>query len=109
MMLPAPPATPETAKFAAAAREGRFLIRRCTACAKPHWYPRAICPFCGGETRWEEATGRGELSAFTTLVRADPPYSLAYEIGRASCRDRMCSAVYISIFAASIKKKKNQN
>src|SRR3546814_14471901 len=25
MMLPAPPATPETAKFAAAAREGRFL------------------------------------------------------------------------------------
>src|SRR3546814_20671887 len=34
MMLPAPPATPETAKFAAAAREGRFLIRRCTASAK---------------------------------------------------------------------------
>src|SRR3546814_15047441 len=78
MMLPAPPATPETAKFASAAREGRFLFRRCTACAKPNWYPRAICPFCGGETRREEATGRGELYAFSTLMRADPPYTLAY-------------------------------
>ena len=32
--LPAPPASPESVEFVAAAKEGRFLIRRCTACGK---------------------------------------------------------------------------
>ena len=76
--LPAPPASPESEAFVAAARDGRFMLRRCTTCAKPHWYPRAICPFCHGETVWEQASGDAVVYSFSTLVRADPPYTLAY-------------------------------
>ena len=75
---PAPPVGPEAAPFYAAAAEGRFLIRRCTACRKPHWYPRAVCPFCFGATEWEGASGRGTLYSFSPMRRADPPYTVAY-------------------------------
>jgi uncharacterized OB-fold protein len=27
---------------------------------------------------WEQASGRGKLYAFSTLVRATPPYTIAY-------------------------------
>lgn len=74
----APPITPDSAPFYDAAREGRFLIRRCTACGKTHWYPRPLCPFCFGETTWEAATGKGVIYSFSTLVRAAPPYTIAY-------------------------------
>ena len=35
----------ETQRFWDAAAEGQLLIKRCTACHEPHYYPRAICPF----------------------------------------------------------------
>ncbi|MEJ1974923.1 MAG: OB-fold domain-containing protein [Acetobacteraceae bacterium] len=77
-ILPAPPASPESAAFVAAAKEGRFLIRRCTACGKPHWYPRAVCPFCFGETAWEEASGKGVVYSYSVMRRVDPPFAIAY-------------------------------
>ena len=76
--LPAPPVNPESEAFYAAAAEGRFLLRRCTACGKAHWYPRALCPFCFGATEWAEATGRGVIYSFSVMRRADPPYAIAY-------------------------------
>ena len=74
----APPANPETIAFNAAAAEGRFLIRRCVACGKPHWYPRAVCPFCFGETRWEPASGKGEIYSYSVMRRLPVPYAIAY-------------------------------
>ncbi len=62
-LWPDPPESPESAAFVAAAREGRFLLRRCIACGKAHWYPRARCPFCLGETAWEEASGVARCTA----------------------------------------------
>jgi uncharacterized OB-fold protein len=76
--FPAPPATPENTEYLAAAKEGRFLIRRCTACSKPHWYPRAVCPFCFGETAWEEASGKGTIYSYSVMRRTDPQASIAY-------------------------------
>lgn len=76
--LPSPPITPESEPFYAAAREGRFLIRRCTPCGRPHWYPRAVCPFCGGPTEWEAASGRGTIYAFSPMRRLPVPYTIAY-------------------------------
>lgn len=77
--LPAPPTTPEGEAFWAAAAEGRFLLRWCTACGRAHWYPRAICPFCASDrTEWREATGRGTIYSFSTLRRASPPFTIAY-------------------------------
>ena len=77
-ILPAPPTTPESASFFAAAAAGKFLVRRCTACGRAHWYPRAVCPFCFGATSWEEASGRGTIYSFSVMRRVDPPYAIAY-------------------------------
>ena len=76
--LPDPPLTPESEPFFAAAREGRFMIRRCRACGRAHWYPRAACPFCFGETAWEAASGRGTIYSYSVMRRVDPPYAIAY-------------------------------
>jgi uncharacterized OB-fold protein len=73
-----PPQTPESAPFYEAAKEGRFLLRRCVSCEKTHWYPRALCPHCFGETRWEEASGQGSIYSYSVMRRADPPYVIAY-------------------------------
>ncbi len=55
---PAPQGNPETAPFWEAARQGKFMIKRCTACGEPHYFPRSICPFCfSDKTVWEEASG----------------------------------------------------
>src|SRR3546814_15719508 len=40
------------------------------------------------------------------LALARPDFAEAYEIGRASCRERVCQYVYISVVVGSIKKKK---
>ncbi len=76
--FPTPPPSPESVEFVAAAKQGRFLIRRCTACHKAHWYPRALCPFCFGETAWEQASGKGTIYSYSVMRRVDPPFSIAY-------------------------------
>jgi uncharacterized OB-fold protein len=77
-VMPSPPANLESAPFYAAAVEGRFLIRRCSECQRAHWYPRAVCPFCPGETVWEEASGRGVIYSFSVMRRVAAPFALAY-------------------------------
>jgi len=42
---PTPVTNPETAQFWEAAKAGKFLIKRCTACGEPHYLPRSICQF----------------------------------------------------------------
>ena len=73
-----PPASPESEVFYKAAAEGVFLVRRCTACHRAHWYPREHCPHCSGPTEWEQASGRGSIYSYTVMRRVDPPYVLAY-------------------------------
>jgi uncharacterized OB-fold protein len=69
----------ETSPFWDAAREGRLLVKRCTACGKAHWYPRTVCPFCSSrDTEWIAASGEGTVYACTRMRRADPPYVMAY-------------------------------
>ncbi len=77
-ILPTPPQTPESAAFFAAAADNKFLLRRCTACGRAHWYPRAVCPFCFGATAWEEASGRGVIYSFSVMRRTEPQYAIAY-------------------------------
>ena len=70
---------PETRPFWEAAAQGRFLLATCTACNRPHWYPRTMCPLCGApEVEWRPASGRGSIYSVTVARRADPPYALAY-------------------------------
>ncbi|WP_205520773.1 Zn-ribbon domain-containing OB-fold protein [Propylenella binzhouense] len=77
--IAAPIVNVETEPFWKAAAEGRFLIKRCTDCGKPHWYPRAVCPFCmSAATVWEEASGRGTIYSYSVARRAPEPYAVAY-------------------------------
>ncbi|MBG6120130.1 MULTISPECIES: Zn-ribbon domain-containing OB-fold protein [unclassified Sphingobium] len=78
MTMPEPRADLESDAFYAAAEEGRFLIRRCVACHEAHWHPRALCPFCFGETQWEEASGKGTLYSYTMMGKGDAPQIIAY-------------------------------
>jgi uncharacterized OB-fold protein len=49
---------------------GRFLIQRCTACAKHVYFPRESCPHCGsGALEWTAPKGTGTVYAVTTVRR----------------------------------------
>lgn len=70
---------PESAPFQEAAAEGRFLVPRCEACGRLHWYPRALCPFCfSDDITWQPASGRGTVYSHTVMRRAKPAYAIAY-------------------------------
>ncbi len=72
-------ADPATEAYWAAARDGVLKLRRCTACGKPHWYPRPVCPFCAGDTEWEAVRGTGEIYSVSVTRKAGPiPYALAF-------------------------------
>ncbi len=75
-IIPSPTQNPESEPFYAAAKAGKFLIRRCKDCGKPHWYPRALCPFCFGDTEWETASGDGVIYSYSPMRRAN--YTIAY-------------------------------
>jgi uncharacterized OB-fold protein len=78
--IPAPAVTIESKPFWDAATEGRFLIKRCTACGEAHWYPRALCPFCfSDETVWEESPGEGVIYSYSVMHRSPSgPYAIGY-------------------------------
>ena len=77
--IPAPEPSPETRPFWEAATAGRLLIGTCKACVKPHYYPRALCPFCGSDaTEWVAASGRGAVYSYSVMRRLPVPYALAY-------------------------------
>jgi len=77
--IPSPVVNPETKAFWDAARERRFVVAFCSACGKAHWYPRAVCPFCGNEAiAWRAAAGTGTIYSFSVMRRAKEPYVIAY-------------------------------
>ena len=77
--IPAPVPNVENQRFFDAAAEGKLLIGQCNACGQPHYYPRALCPFCFSETTWIESNGKGEIYSLSTMRRgAGTPFTLAY-------------------------------
>jgi uncharacterized OB-fold protein len=77
--IAAPPINGETQPYWDAAAQGKLLIKRCTACGEPHFYPRNICPFCfSDKTEWVEASGNGTIYTYSVMRRAPIPYAIAY-------------------------------
>ncbi len=78
--LPAPQVNPESKPFWDAASQGKFLIKRCTSCNEPHYFPRALCPFCfSDQTVWEESKGEGEIYSYSLMRKsAAGPYAIGY-------------------------------
>ncbi|MFB7863939.1 Zn-ribbon domain-containing OB-fold protein, partial [Streptomyces sp. NPDC056069] len=59
-----------------AAAQGRLLLRHCTACDRPHHYPREFCPHCWSEAvEWRPASGLAVLYTWSVVHRNDlPPF-----------------------------------
>jgi uncharacterized OB-fold protein len=77
--IAAPPVNPETQAFWDAAAQGKFLIKKCTACGEVHFYPRNLCPFCfSDKTEWVEASGNATVYTYSVMRRAPVPYAIAY-------------------------------
>jgi len=78
-IMPSPEITPESELFWKAAADGRLSLSYCNACAKPHWYPRAICPFCNStDTEWRAVSGRGKIYSCSLVSPAKNPYVIAF-------------------------------
>jgi uncharacterized protein len=77
--IPAPQPNPETTAFWEGAARGRLLLKKCLACSQVHYYPRALCPFCGSDrTEWQAASGLGSIYSWSVMRRAEVPYAIAY-------------------------------
>jgi len=71
MLLPAPEPNADSLPYWNAAREGRLLIRRCTACGETHFMPRHLCPYCWSDrVEWIESNGAGRVHSFSVVHRA---------------------------------------
>jgi uncharacterized OB-fold protein len=75
-----PTVNAETQVFWDGAKAGSLLYKQCGDCGAPHWYPRALCPFCmSANTSWRSATGAGVVYSFSVARKPDPvPYVIAY-------------------------------
>jgi len=72
----------DTGEFFRAAREDRLIYRACNSCGCGMSMPAQFCGRCGSrDTSWREATGRGTLYTWTSVVHAvHPGYPAPYTI-----------------------------
>lgn len=61
--------------FWEATRQRRLLYQWCTACTRPVFFPRDICPGCLGSTtlEWRESAGQGTVYTFSNVHRPQMP------------------------------------
>src|SRR3546814_13181405 len=85
----------------------------------PRAHPRLVCQLAGGARRrarqglWRRyrargggaATDGGAAQSASAATRISLPHDQG-QIGRASCRERVCQYVYISVVDVSLQKKK---
>ncbi len=84
MERPYPVPDAETAPFWEAVAAGRLDLQRCRSCSRHVFYPRSLCPHCGGaDLDWVTVSGRGTVYSFTVVHRApaefqdEAPYVVA--------------------------------
>lgn len=70
---------PDSLAYWTACAEGKLLVKRCQQCGQAHWYPRVLCPYCLGDSDWEDAGVEGVVYTYSVTRRAGPhPYCIAY-------------------------------
>jgi|SRR6185369_9838921 len=83
---------------------GRFMIQRCGGCGSSVFFPRELCPRCGGtQLAWIEPAGLGTVYS-VTCVRRKPELGGDYNVSIIELDEgvRMMSRVE-SVPAASVK------
>lgn len=74
----------KTTPFFTSLSKGKFMTTRCEKCKVTFLPPRADCPYCLGETKWVEISGKGKIHTFSTLHYSgekflkDLPFQLVY-------------------------------
>ena len=72
--LPIPAPTTVSAAFWDATRRHELAMQRCDSCERLVWYPRFVCPHCGGTAlTWERLSGNGTVYAVSVHHRAALP------------------------------------
>lgn len=72
--LPKPISNADSQPYWQGAREGKLLIRKCSACGQLHFMPRHLCPHCwSDDLEWVEASGKGSIHSYTIIRRASDP------------------------------------
>ncbi len=47
-----------------------FALPKCKSCNEFHFFPRIVCPHCGGfDLEWQPLSGKGEVYSTTTIRR----------------------------------------
>lgn len=85
MQLFEPPIGDDAGPYWEATRHQALVLPWCTACDRPHWFPRESCPWCLTATiEWRPASGTGEVYAASVQHRTGPmrdpeagPYAVA--------------------------------
>jgi len=69
---------PPAAVYRRFLRSGRLGFQRCSGCGAAVFFPRVVCPACGGaDLAWETSSGRGVVYATTAVYRRDAdPYNV---------------------------------
>ena len=71
---PQPYRLPDAEPYWKALNEGRLTYQRCDECQEAVWPAHSACPHCGSRRlAWHEASGRGTLYSFSTVVRGPTP------------------------------------
>jgi uncharacterized protein len=61
-------------EFFEAAKDGKLLIQRCSACGEHQFYPRKVCVHCGSSAvEWAEASGKGTVHTYTVIHQQGMP------------------------------------
>jgi uncharacterized OB-fold protein len=68
------------AQFRQALQDGRILLQQCQDCQHSIFYPRVLCPQCGGlNLQWQETEGQGHIYSFTVVSNVgegQQPYNI---------------------------------
>ncbi|MBV9228226.1 MAG: OB-fold domain-containing protein [Chloroflexi bacterium] len=70
--------TAPTRVFTHYLNNGKLAYQYCQTCAAPVFYPRVLCPTCGGTAlEWRVSSGRGTVYSTTTIYhRGKAPYNV---------------------------------
>lgn len=69
-----PPQSRVSQPFWDATRERRLVLQHCAGCERAVWFPRTICPYCGGrDLPWRDVDGGGEVYAVSVQHKPAHP------------------------------------
>ena len=72
--VPVPEPSAVSAPYWDATKSKRLTMQRCANCHQLVWYPRFVCPHCGGdELAWETLSGHGVVYAVSVHHRPALP------------------------------------